>query len=238
MMTLKEYLTPNTAVREPELSPEWWTPPEKSRGLRKFKLTSRASSRGISIIDRRCVKHESRGERKATMIVRARPDTLKVIEQSPRIEYVDADGVVHEHTFDLHVFRTDGSKAAIDVKPAAKVKSSGIRQLHTLLAGQLSPRTADELVVMTEKMYTRADLYNAELMHSLRRQHFPDDDETILRLVRRMKGPSPIADLLKRSKLAGYGFNAVVRAIADGHLRMIERRRIEYPAIVAPAIAN
>ena len=45
---------------------------------------------------------------------------------------------------------------------------------------------------------------------------------------------TPIADLVARSKLAGYGFNSVVRAIAEGHLRMTERRRIEYGAVVAP----
>jgi hypothetical protein len=46
--------------------------------------------------------------------------------------------------------------------------------------------------------------------------------------------PAPIADLVTKSRRAGYGFNATVRAIAAGRLRMIERRRIEYPTVVTP----
>jgi len=140
---------------------------------------------------------------------------------------------VHVHTFDLHVYRMDGKKVGVDFKPAKLVKPSEIRELHAVLARRISPRTADELLVLTPAMYTRADVYNAELMHTLTRQEFQDDDETVLRLVRRMKDPAPIADLVARSKLAGYGFNSVVRAIAEGHLRMTERRRIEYGAVVA-----
>jgi hypothetical protein len=232
--TLKQYLKPNTAVRPPVPSPELWTPTARSRSKRHFKFASKASSRGVAVIDDTAVESESRGERKGTLVLRARPDTLRVVEQSPQVEYVDANGVMHTHTFDLHVFRIDGTKVAVDFKPLALVKHSGIRELHAALARQMPPRTADVLLVVTERMYTRADLYNAELMNAAARQEFPEDDEVVLKLISRMKGPAPIADLVSRSKRAGYGFNAVVRAIANGHLRMTERRHIEYPAIVAP----
>ncbi|MCK1365175.1 hypothetical protein [Bradyrhizobium sp. 62] len=234
-MTLKQYLKPNTAVRPPVPSPEWWTPTGRSRGKRHFKFASKASSRGVAIIDDTAVESEARAERKGTLVLRARPDTLRVVEQSPQVEYVDANGVVHPHTFDLTVFRTDGKKIAVDFKPAAMVKRSGIRELHAVLVRQISPRTADQLLVLTERMYTRADLYNAELMHAIAREDFPKDDEIVLKLIRRMKGPASIADLVSRSKLGGYGFNATVRAIAAGHLRMTQRRLIDYSAVVIPA---
>lgn len=234
MLTLEQYLNANTAVRPPDPSPQWWTPTARSRGKRHFKFASKGSSRGVAIVDDTAVESESRQERLGMLVLRARPDTRRVMEQSPQIEYIDAGGFVHVHTFDLQVFRIDGAKVAVDFKPAKLVKPSKLRELHAVIARQISPRTADELLVLTPAMYTAADIYNAELMHTLTRQEFPEDDETVLRLVRRMKGPAPIADLVARSKLAGYGFNSVVRAIAEGHLRMTERRRIEHGAVVAP----
>jgi hypothetical protein len=234
MMTLKEYLNPNTAVREPVLSPEWWTPPAPSLGLRHFTFASKASSRGVLIADNRCIEFESRLERNVTLVFLARPDTLRVIEQSPRVEWVDENGGVREHIFDLQVDRRDGVRIAADVKPSAKVSSSGIRRLHSAIAVQMSPKVAGQLLVITEKKLSRADLYNAELIHSVFRNHFPDDDKVILALIRKMKGPAPISDLVAQSGLQGYGFNAVVRAIAAGHLSLEQQTMIVHGAFVVP----
>jgi hypothetical protein len=237
-MTTKQYLKPNAAIRPPVPSGETWTPTAQSGWKRTFKFTSKGSVRGFSIIDGKRVNFESRAEYKAASIIRARPDTLRIIEQSPKVEYVDADGKFRTHVFDLQVFRIGGSIVATDVTPAALVETRGIRELHALIAPQISRRVATSLLVFTERMYTRVDLYNAELMHAVGRQHFPEDDEAILTLVGRMKGPAPIADLVSKSRLNGYGFNAIVRAIATGHLTMTERRRIDYDAVVAPVRKN
>ena len=234
MMTLKEYLKPNTAVREPLPSPDWWTPPEPSLGLRHFTFASKASSRGVLIADNRCIEFESGLERKATLVFLARPDTRRVIEQSPKVEWVDEDGEVHEHIFDLQVDVRDGVRIAVDVKPSAKVKSSGIRRLHQTIAPQMSPNVAGKLLVVTEKKFSRADLYNAELIHSVFRDPFSEDDKVILGLIRKMKGAAPIAELVAKSKLQGYGFNAVVRAIAAGHLALIQQTMIVHGALVVP----
>lgn len=238
LMTKKEYLRPNTAVRAPIPSEEWWTPPEPSQWLREFKFASKASMRGVLIAYNRCINWESGGERDALLKFLADRDTIKVVEQTPRVEWVDEYGEVHEHTFDLlvtsRVSRSVVKRVAVDVKPAAKVKSSGIRKLHDVIAQQLSPEVADELLVFTEKKFTRADRYNVGLFHSVFKQEYPDDDRVILGLIKKMKGPSPIADLVAASKLAGYGFNACARAIAVGHLALVSPVHITHSAIVAP----
>jgi hypothetical protein len=238
MWTRKEYLKPNTAVRPPISSEEWWTPPEDSLGLRHFTFASKASSRCVLIADNRCIEAESRGERNATLKFLADPTTLKVVEQSPRIEWVDDEGEIHPHTFDLLVTRRISrrtiSKVAVDVKPSAKVKSSGIKQLHATIAQQMDPGVADELLVFTEKKLTRSDLYNVELFHAVFKQHYPEDDKAILGLIKKMKDPAPIAHLVKASGLAGYGFNAIARAIAVGHLALVEPVPITRRAVVAP----
>ncbi|WP_339039252.1 hypothetical protein WHZ78_15595 [Bradyrhizobium symbiodeficiens] len=234
-MTKQQYLKPNTAVRAPAPSGEVWTPPQPSKGERTFKLTSKGSVRGFVVIDGVRLNFESRAEYRAFVVIRSRLDTLRLVEQSPRVEYVDANGRVRTHVFDLKVFRRDGSVVAVDVKPFAKVKSSGIRATHALIAGQISPKIANRLLVFTERMYTPSDFYNAELMLGVARQHCPEDDEAILKLIAQMKGPMKIGDLVAKSRLEGYAFNAVVRAIAAGRLVMTERRRIDYGAVVVPA---
>ncbi|GAB9167430.1 hypothetical protein BDS110ZK4_30280 [Bradyrhizobium diazoefficiens] len=234
-MTRAEYFRPNTAVRSPVPSGEWWTPPEKSKGLRHFKFTSKGNSRGAAVVDDVSVESESGIERKCMLVLRARPDTLRLVEQTPRIEYVGADGEVHEHFFDLKVFKTCGRTVAFDVKPSALVAGSGIREQHILMAPQMSRRDADAILLMTERMFSYIDLFNAKEMRlAIKQDFYPEDDETVGRLIDRMKGPTPIADLVAKSRLAGYGFNAVVRAIAVGRLRMTETRMIDYPAVVAP----
>jgi len=234
-LTKKQYLKPNDAVLPPAPSGEVWTPPQPSKGERRFKLTSKGSVRGFVVIDGVRVKFESRAEYKAFLVIRSRPDTLRMVEQSPRVQYLDGAGKIRTHVFDCKVWRRDGSIVAVDVKPAAKVESSGIRETHSLIAGQISPKIASRLLVFTERMYTPADFYNAELMLGVARQHCLEDDEAILKLVARMKGPMKIGDLVAKSGRFGYGFNAIVRAIAAGRLVMTERRRIDYAAVVAPA---
>lgn len=140
--------------------------------------------------------------------------------------------------FDLLVTRRINnrtiSKVAVDVKPSAKVESSGIKRLHATIAQQLDPEIADELLLFTEKKFTRADLYNVELFHAVFKQKYPEDDKVVLGLIKKMKGPAPIADLVKASGLDGYGFNAIARAIAVGHLALLKPVLITHRAVVAP----
>jgi hypothetical protein len=233
-MTQKEYMKPNTAVRDGGPPVQWWTPPEKSKGLRHFKFTSKGNSRGAAVIDNVVVESESGQERTGTLVVRARSDTLRVVEQTPQIDYVDARGQVRQHTFDLKVFKTNGLTSAIDFKPPELVKKLGIRELHALVAPQMSPRDADEVLLLTPRMYSSVDKHNAKLMHAMARQEYPDDDEKVRRLIARMKGPAEIADLVGKSRIAAYGFGAVVRAIAAGRLRVTEDRKIDYDVTVEP----
>lgn len=236
LISSKEYMRPTVAIRPPVPSPELWTPPAESGWLREFKFASKASTRGVLVAYGRQINFESRGERNALLKFLADRDTINVVEQTPRVEWVDEDGVVHQHFFDMLVTKRVGrdvAKVAVDVKPAAKVASSGIRELHAFLAGQMRRGTADELLVFTEKKFTQADLYNVELFHSVFRQEYPDDDAVILGLIRKMKGPAEIADLVAASGLGGYGLNAVARAIAVGHLALVDPVRITRHAVVS-----
>jgi hypothetical protein len=153
------------------------------------------------------------------------------VEQTPRIVYRDDDGEYREHVFDLQVTKTDRTKWAIFVKPSELVRPAHKRMLR-LIAEQTSPQVIQKILIVTEKKLRRADLYNAELIQEVRRDPDPDDDKKIARIIGAMTGPVKIDDLVKASGLDGYGFRAVVRAIAAGKVRLTKRGMIVHSAWV------
>jgi hypothetical protein len=220
----REYYKENTAVRLAQPSPEFWIPPGPSIGERDFPFASKASERGFVIAYGRRIAYESRLERGFILAYLAQRATKSVIEQSPRFEYVNEDGVFHEHIFDLLVTRHDGKRLAVDVKPY--IKSSDLKALHKCIAGQMSPDIANELLIVTEKKLSRADRYNYELYYAVHREDWPEDDAVVAALIKKLRGPTPIEKIVEKSKLDGYGFNAVVRAVAAGRLDLVKPRDV------------
>lgn len=231
LTSLEEYLKPNPYLRPPQPCPELWTPPAPSRGLRHIGMRSRGSSRGHIVLDDCLLDFESRLERDVALAFLARPDTASVVEQSPIVEWVDDDGTVHEHVFDLHVTKTDGTRVAVFVKPSKLVKPS-MRRMLVLIAAQMSPLVAQRVLLVTERKLSRADRHNAELIQEVRREPYPEDDAVIADLIASLDGPVRIADLVEDSGLHGFGFRAVVRGIADGKLRLVKRGMIAHSALV------
>jgi len=228
---LEEYLKPNPWLRPPRPTPELWAPPEPSRGLRDVPLVSRGSSHGHIVLDDCWLDFESRLERNVALSFLARPDTARVVEQTPRVVYRDDDGEWHEHVFDLYVTRRDGVKSAVFVKPSALLRPAHRRMLE-LIAAQMSPQIAQMVLIVTEKKLDRAALYNAELIQEVGRDPDPDDDAAIAGLISGMTGPLKIDDLVEASGLHGYGFRAVVRAIAAGKVRLTKLGMIDRSAVI------
>jgi hypothetical protein len=224
--TPPDYWKENTAVRPPRPSPDYWIPPGESLGERDFPFASKASERGFVVAYGRRISYESGLERGFILAYLAQRATKSVIEQSPRFEYVDEDDVGHEHIFDLLVILHNGKRIAVDVKPHAKLKSSGLKALHDRIAGQMSPDIASELLIVTEKKLSRADRYNYELYYAVHREQWPEDDAVVASLIKKLKGPTPIEKIVEKSKLDGYGFNAVVRAVAAGRLDLVKPRDV------------
>ena len=227
MLNVEEYMKPNPYLRPPRPCPELRAPPEPSQGLRHIAMRSRGSSRGHIALDDRLVDFESRLERNVVLAILARPNTAHVVEQTPRVTYVDDDGKTHEHVFDLRVIRTDRTKVAVFVKPSELVRPAHRRMLR-LIAEQMSPEVANEVLLVTERKLSRADLYNAELIQEVRREPDPDDDAVVARLISDMTGPVNISDLIEISGLHGYAFRAIVRAIAAGEIRLTD------PGMITP----
>jgi len=228
---LEEYLRPNPYLRPPQPTPEFWMPPGESRGERPVPLRGRGSSHGHIVLGEFRLDFESRLERHVALAFRARPDTKDLVEQTPRVLYRDDDGVVREHIFDLLVTAWNGMKTAVFVKPSALWRPSMKRMLE-LIAAQISPQVANRVLPFTEKKLSRADRHNAELIQEYCRQPDADDDAAIAQLIAAMTGPTAIKDLVEDSGLNGYGYRAVVRAIAAGAVRLTKPGMINHSALI------
>jgi hypothetical protein len=232
MMTLEEYLTPDPSLRPPAASPTFIPDTKPSRASRKISLHSKGSVRGFDFIDGRKTWYEAELEWKCGLVAKLLTEVVDIVEQPPAVTYLDEDGNERRHTFDWLVVKADGTKWLFAVKPAALVEKSGIERIIDLIASQIPRSTADFITLFTEHKLTAVDLFNAELVHHVQKDEFPDDDAVVAKLVKRLRGTVTIASLVERSKLGGYGFNAVVRAVADGRLRLVEYRKIDYDAVV------
>lgn len=232
MMSLEEYLTPDPSLRAPAPSPTFIPDTKPSRASRQISLHSKGSVRGFDFIDGRKTWYEAELEWKCGLVAKARPEIVEVVEQPPAVRYVDDDGKERRHTFDWLFIKDDGTKWLAAVKPAALVEKSGIQRIIDLAASQIPRTTADFVVLFTEDKLTAVDLFNADAIHHAQREEFPDDDAVVAKLVKRLRGAVTIASIVERSKLGGYAFNAVVRAVADGRLRLVEYRKIDYDAAV------
>jgi hypothetical protein len=231
-MTLEEYLTPDPSLRAPVSEPIFIPDVPASRSSRKINLHSKGSVRGFDFFDGRQTWYEAELEIKFGLLAKARPGVTEVVEQPPAVQYVDDDGVVRRHTFDWLV--VNGCRQLVAVKPAALVEKSGILRIRELVAAQISRSVADEIVLFTEEKLTAVDLFNAGLMHHVMKEAktFPDDDAVVTKLAKRLRRPATIASLVERSKLDGWGFKAIVRAIVDGRLRLVEYDKIDYVTAV------
>jgi hypothetical protein len=118
------------------------------------------------------------------------------------------------------------------VKPLALVEKSGIDRIVRQVAAQISPATADFVLLVTEEDLTPVDNFNAEVIHSAQKRNSPKQDAVVAGLAKKLRSETTIADLVDASGLGGSGFWAVVRAVAAGRLVLTTYRTIDYDAVV------
>jgi hypothetical protein len=230
--TLEEYLKPNPNLRPPVATPRLWTPPRKSRGKRKISLRSKGSSRGGFSANNSATAYESNLELDGALSMLADPDIVDVLDQYPQVYFYDLAGLKHRFTFDYMSVHVDGSRTAHSVKPECKVEASRIDEIHRLLQRQMSPKVATRINLITEEKLTDEDRFNARLIHTVRRNPYPDDDAIMERLIAGLHGSTTMGALAKASGRRGFGYRAAARAVAAGKLRLVRHGRMISKAAV------
>lgn len=236
LITPEEYFAPDPNIRDDRPWSAILTDRKPSVSSRLMSLHSAISVHGYTFIDGRLTWYESILERCCALLGRLRPDVVEVAEQPPPIIYVDDDGVRRPHTFDLKFTTTSIGRVLTAVKPSGLVEKSGIARVVALAGEQIPPSIADRVSLFTEQMLTETDLFNAEVVNLATRDEWPEDDAALAKVVAKLKGETTIGELAEHSRLGGYGFDAVVRAIDARKLRLVEYGPLDFDAIVTKPI--
>ncbi|SIT06010.1 TnsA endonuclease N-terminal domain-containing protein [Paracoccus saliphilus] len=221
-----------------------FTHPLPSKATRKPPARSRASSRGLLPGQTphdprpRLRYFESKREQDVLYQLLARPDVVDIWDQPPPVEYRAAEGRRKPHTFDFLITLADGRRIAIAVKPAAIVERHGFRETLKRIRAATPLNFADEVVLITEQRYCPSAARNAQKLHDFRRTPDPEADRIIAELTRDMSGPTPIADLVRRSGLGGRAFRAAFRAIFAGILRAVDSGDILPSTRITPEVVQ
>ena len=102
---------------------------------------------------------------------------------------------------------------------------------------QVTPEFADEVVVMTERDIDPVELFNAEMMHEMRRPDL-EADAAARRVMGELAASVQIQDLVEVINLGARGFRAVVRLIRSHDLELTNKVRITHEAFVRRRISK
>ncbi|WP_156113474.1 hypothetical protein [Paracoccus sanguinis] len=120
-------------------------------------------------------------------LLAARPDTYDIQEQPPAITYTDKYGRARNHHFDFLLAQRNGLRLAIAVKSAGIVERRGFREELKLIRAATPLSFAKEVVLVTDRSFSRAEALNAERLHEFRRVPDPDADAAIERGIGRSR---------------------------------------------------
>lgn len=203
--------------------------PLPSKATRRPSVRSKSSSRGHVVgggssygSPPRLRYFESKREQDVLYLLLARPDVVDVWDQPPPVSYRDATGRKRSHVFDFLITLTSGQRIAIAVKPAAIAERQSFRETLQRIRAATQLSFANEIVLVTERSYCPSAARNAQKLHDFRRVPDPEADSSMETLVRDLRGPATIADLVDASGLGGRAFRAAFKAIYAGLLRVLE----------------
>lgn len=189
------------------------------RGSRKIRSRSSISARGVILARFRNstrlaqVGYESTLERAFVLIALADCNTTDIVEQPFTLRFVDSESRPRRYTFDYLVTMRDGRRVAVEVKNSQQASKPKVISKVRDAASRLVPDYADEVVLFTEKNFTRTQVENAEQFLNCQREADPNADNRLLAVISSLQGSMSVGDLVKISGLAERGYPAVVRAM-------------------------
>ncbi|MFC3059729.1 hypothetical protein [Paenirhodobacter populi] len=202
------------------------TLPLMSRATRRVPMRSRFSCRGWTVITRRQdghrfrVQFESLLELLTIQMAATLQSFIDLIEQPFEVPFVDAMGKPGTHHIDLLVVLDDGRKLAIAVKPAAKVTPK-FREVLAAVKRYLPSDLADDLILVTDQDFTRAQAQNALRYIEFSKRPDVEADDAVTRAITSTHGIVRMRDFAMLTGLAGRGYRAAFRAAFRGQLEVL-----------------
>ncbi|SDY37287.1 hypothetical protein SAMN05444340_106185 [Citreimonas salinaria] len=206
--------------------------PQPPNAARRIKMGVQKHFTGSLVIgdEGQVVEFESHTEKLTALVMLARPDVVHLESQIP-FGWRDQAGQEKTHTFDLRVTYVDGKRVALFVKNSREAAKAEFRAETLLIASQVTPDFADRVSLVTEKNLDPIEVYNAELLHSVRIPD-PEADAAVRRVVAETSGAVKIENIVSAAGCSGRGFLATVRMIRTHDLELVARERIEREALV------
>ncbi|MCJ2089813.1 hypothetical protein MKK88_28065 [Methylobacterium sp. E-005] len=207
-----------------------YTPPLPSMASRKISLRSKGSLRGsfVSVREIRQIDVESHIEKSVLLWLSTHSDIDRIQEQPPAVPYIDRDGVLRQHTFDILVHFADGRRIFYAVKDERHARKHDVSGFLRHIAPQIPRTIADGVALFTERTLSPAMISNARLIHAVRRDPPHPADRAVLDLLAEIKGTVLIADLVTASTHGAAAFRAIVRLIAMRVLLLTADELIDY----------
>ncbi|WP_422072035.1 hypothetical protein [Tranquillimonas rosea] len=176
------------------------------------------------------MKLDSHSELCVAFVTLSKLDVVDLENQVP-FKWVRPNGKPATHYFDFRAVMADGRRRAIMVKSEYRRQQATVQDELVQIAAQVTPDFADEVVVMTERDVDPVELFNAEIMHEMRRPD-PEADAAARRVVSELVASVQIQDLVEAIGLGARGFRAVVRLIRSHELELVMKMRIAHAAYV------
>ena len=214
--------------------------PHPSRSTRKISWRSRASCRGTIVLRlqerQQIVVYESLLELMCVLMICSRNDVVDVWDQPSPVPYSLPDGSQHEHTFDYHVTLSDQLRYAVAIKPVAQIEKYGFDLTLGYIRAALPGQFADEVILMSEADFTRAQAINAQRYHEFSKNLDEEAERKIVRTAICQSRPTTLASLIDLSGLGRRGFRAGFCAIIQGRLNALTVGKIGLQTVVSPEL--
>lgn len=203
------------------------------RGNRKINPRSRGSSRFFPIwLDLetglpRKYGADSQIEYHHLALTLLEHDTAQVHEQFGPIPFVQPDGKPGNHYFDLLVTKTDGRRIGIAVKPTERLKSGRFLSELEALENTMMPNVVDEVRLVTERCFSRADAFNAVMYQRFVLHRDEAVEHRLSDVVASTSGETTICALAERCRAGGRAFRVIVQSMFEGRLEKLSPGRID-----------
>ncbi|MHA6265701.1 hypothetical protein ACXYMP_02385 [Aliiroseovarius sp. CAU 1755] len=211
--------------------------PDPSRSSRKISWRSRASCRGTLVLRlngrQQIVVYESLLELMCILLISSRGDVVDVWDQPAPVPFFLPDGSRHEHTFDFRVTLADERCYAVAVKPIDHVEKYNFDVRLAYVRAALPGYFADDVILMSEADFTRAQALNAQRYHEFSKKTDDEADEDIIRAAKHQAAPTTLANLIAASGLGRRGFRAAFRAVVEGRLKALTIGKIGLQTVVS-----
>lgn len=218
--------------------------PLPSRAMRRIARRSKSSSRGGIVVQLpswhrpRIVLFESRLELRVLFLLLARGDLTDLWEQPPSISYRDDIGRRRIHFFDFLIQLSSGRRLAIAVKPAKRaLRISFVKELGCIRSA-MHKDFADDLILITDQDFTKAEALNAERYHEFSRSRNETTVGRLKDIIRSMAFPTSVAALARTLDAGDQSFRTVFIAIYEGLLSVDKKMLIDTNTTVHLGVAQ